>query len=415
MRNLKRFSFILILVLLMAFPVFANAESKFQEGSIDVNGTILYLRATEDSPIVCELDEGARVGVFAEQGEFVRVIFGNYRGYIKREMLFVPSEDTYDASIYSNGLRVRMSPGVYSTVLTQVNADTPVKIVDVFGEWYKVEIKAKDCDSEYDVIGFVAKEHVAVIDSDQANHILRPEMSGSRIKTLQKELKSRGFLSVSATGYYGHATKQAVADFQLAASLSPDGIAGENTLSVLYSDNNIKAVKVSSGGSSSGGSSSGGSGGSSGFSVGPGTAAALAKLGNVRLSSWGAINSAWPGTGRVSAKVTDVATGKSFRVTRYNLTAHADVAPDSRKDTAIIYNIYGGRWSWSRRPIWVTVNGTTYAASMNGMPHGDDYNPNDGMNGQICIHFNGSVGHSNPTQDPDHQAAVRFAYEVAKG
>jgi len=397
------------------FPVFASAETKFQEGSIDVNGTKLFLRPAEDSPIVCELNEGARVGVYAEQGDFVRVIFGNYRGYVKREMLFVPSEDAYDASIYSNGLRVRMSPGVYSTILTKVSADTPVKIVDVFGEWYKVEIKAKDCDSETDVVGFVAKEYVLVTDSSQSQLILRPEMSGSRIKTLQKELKARGFLSASATGYYGQATKQAVADFQLAAKLSPDGIAGQNTLEMLYADNDIKAVVVSSSGGSSGGSSSSGGGGRSGFSTGPGTTAALAKLGKVYLSNWGAINSAWPGSRRISARVTDVATGKSFKVTRYNLTAHADVAPDSKSDTAILYSIYGGKWSWRRRPIWVTVNGKTYAASMNGMPHGDDYNPNDNMYGQICIHFNQSIGHANPTQDPDHQAAVKFAYDVAKG
>ena len=413
MKYLKAFSFVLILAALFVFPNVASAESKFQEGSIDVNETLLYLRATEDSPIVCKLEEGARVGVYAEQGEFVRVIFGNYRGYIKREMLFVPSEDTYNANIYSDGLRVRMSPGDFSTVLSQVNSGTPVKIVDVFGEWYKVEIQAKDCDSETDITGFVSKEYVAVTDSKQAKFMLRPEMSGSRVKTLQKELKARGFLSASATGYYGHSTKQAVADFQVAARLSPDGIAGEKTLEVLYADNDIKAPRKTSG-SSSGGSSSGGSGGRSGFSTGPNTAAALAKLGKVHLSGWGSINSAWPGSRRISAKVTDVSTGKTFKVTRYNLTAHADVAPDSTSDTATLKNIYGGKWSWSRRPIWVTVNGTTYAASMNGMPHGDDYNPNDGMNGQICIHFNGSVGHSSPSQDADHQAAVRFAYDVSK-
>ncbi len=52
---------------------------------------------------------------------------------------------------------------------------------------------------------------------------------------------------------------------------------------------------------------------------------------------------------------------------------------------------------------------------MNGMPHGDDYCPSSGFGGQLCIHFFKSGGHSNGgAEDPDHQAAVKFAYNAAQ-
>jgi len=419
----------LICTLLMLIPTLASAEAKFVEGSIDINDTKLYLRATEDSPVVCQLEEGARVGVYDEEGDFVRIIFGNYRGYIKRDMLFVPSEDVYEATVYSSGLRVRVSPGTYSTVITQVDEDTPVTIVDVYGDWYKIEVAADDCDSNEDVTGFVAKEYICVTQDGANTMILRPEMSGSRVKTLQKELKSRGFLSASATGYYGNATKQAVADFQLAASLSPDGIAGEHTLELLYGDNDIKAVvQASSSGSSSsgGGSSSSGSGRTSGASISTGygggqirfyttsnTTAALALVGPVHKSNWDSVNAKWP-AGK-TATITVVATGAQFNVYRGNKTLHADVTPVSAADVATMKSTYGGSWSWARCPIWVTIDGTTYAASMNGMPHEKDYVPSSGFGGHFCVHFYGSKGHGTGAVDKDHQAAISFAYNAANG
>ena len=407
---------VLLIIIIFSFSYTAFAESGFTEGCIDISGTKLYLRATEDSPIVHEFDEGARIGVYAEEGEYARVVFGNYRGYVKRETIFVPTEDAYEASVYANGLNVRMSPGEYSTVITQLKEDTKIKIVDVYGTWYRINIAASDVDGDEDISGFVAKEFVLISNDSQGDIILRPKMSGSRVKTLQKELKARRFLSANATGYYGLATKQAVGDFQVAAKLSPDGIAGQETLTMLYADNGIKAPRVTVSSSSSGGSSSSGSSSGGAWGTCSATYAALSGLGKVHLSSWESIDVAWPGlSNRKSALITDVTTGKQFRVTRYNKTSHADVAPDSANDTAILKSVYGGSWSWDRRPIWVTVNGKTYAASMNGMPHGSDYNPNDNMNGHICIHFNGSLGHATPSVDSRHQEAVQFAYSIAKG
>jgi hypothetical protein len=108
------------------------------------------------------------------------------------------------------------------------------------------------------------------------------------------------------------------------------------------------------------------------------------------------------------------------------------------EDTAVMKKIYGGQWSWSRRPIIVTVdNNVRIAASMAGMPHagldnqpkniyinsrsgGYGYGQNldtikdNNMNGHFDIHFLGSRTHSSNIVESNHQNAVKKAAEWAK-
>ena len=68
--------------------------------------------------------------------------------------------------------------------------------------------------------------------------------------------------------------------------------------------------------------------------------------------------------------VLDVETGKMFKVQRRAGSRHADVQPLTSKDTKIMKEIYGGKWSWKRRAIIVIHQDQWIAASMHGMPHG---------------------------------------------
>ena len=68
------------------------------------------------------------------------------------------------------------------------------------------------------------------------------------------------------------------------------------------------------------------------------------------------------------AKVTDVETGISWYEKRTGGTNHADVQPLTAADSNSMKRAYGGKWSWDRRAIFVTIDGVNYAASMNGMP-----------------------------------------------
>ena len=113
--------------------------------------------------------------------------------------------------------------------------------------------------------------------------------------------------------------------------------------------------------------------------------------------------------------ITDVRTGITYWVAAFSQGNHADVDPVSREDTEAMRRAFGGSWTWTPRPVWVTVNGRTFAASINGMPHGGSANPNNGMNGHICLHFQGSRTHNGSVvHERDHQNAVREAFTASR-
>ena len=111
----------------------------------------------------------------------------------------------------------------------------------------------------------------------------------------------------------------------------------------------------------------------------------------------------------VTATITDVETGLSWREQRRGGTNHADCQPLTAADTAALKQAYGGKWSWDRRAIIVTIDGKNYAASMNGMPHGGGSITDNNFNGHHCIHFTNSRTHGSNRICPLHQAAIKKA------
>lgn len=85
--------------------------------------------------------------------------------------------------------------------------------------------------------------------------------------------------------------------------------------------------------------------------------------------------------------VHDLETGKAFKVKRIGGVGHADMEPITETDTKVIKELYGGVWSWKRRAVIIRQNGLKLAASMNGMPHDQDDNPNNGIKGHFCMYF----------------------------
>ena len=103
--------------------------------------------------------------------------------------------------------------------------------------------------------------------------------------------------------------------------------------------------------------------------------------------------------------VLDVETGKMFKVQRRAGSRHADVQPLTSKDTKIMKEIYGGKWSWKRRAIIVIHQDQWIAASMHGMPHGAGALEND-FPGHFCIHFYGSKTHRTNSMDLSHKLMI---------
>lgn len=66
-----------------------------------------------------------------------------------------------------------------------------------------------------------------------AASILKKEMKGSEVTSLQKDLKKLGYLSVDPTGYYGDLTVNAVKKLQKDYGYSADGIVGSTTFALI--------------------------------------------------------------------------------------------------------------------------------------------------------------------------------------
>ena len=137
--------------------------------------------------------------------------------------------------------------------------------------------------------------------------------------------------------------------------------------------------------------------------------------------------------GPATLECIDVRTGKEFTLKRVVGTNHADCEAETAEDSAIIKEIFGGKWTWEKRPILIKgTNNTLYAASMAGMPHaGEDSKPfsssnldyikgND-MNGVIDVHFRGSKSHvdadygiTEAKEVPEHQKNIDEALQATK-
>lgn len=104
--------------------------------------------------------------------------------------------------------------------------------------------------------------------------------------------------------------------------------------------------------------------------------------------------------------IIDLETGLQFQVQRRAGKNHADVQPLTKYDTAVMKQIYQGKWSWKRRAILVHKDDQFLAASMHGMPHGGDGIPGNGFRGHFCIHFPGSSTHGSGSVDFGHQLMV---------
>jgi hypothetical protein len=228
--------------------------------------------------------------------------------------------------------------------------------------------------------------------------VLKNGSSGEDVKELQSKLKQKGYFTEEVTGYFGSKTEDAVKRFQAKNKLAADGIVGDGTWKALFGTVRTSSKKV-------------------------------------EMLDW------WSSASKIfkigmTAKVTDVKTGKTFSIVRTYGGNHADCEAKIAEDAKKIKQIWGG-WSWERRPVVLEVGGRRIAASIAAMPHaGVDSSPanktissrsggygrganldkikNNGMSGVIDVHFLNSRTHGTNKVDAKHQAAVKAAAKSGK-
>ena len=350
-----------------------------------VMGSSVKLRsaANSNADVVADLSDGTTLNILGKSGQWLRVSFGIMQGYVSSSNVFQVSASGLNGYVMRDGVNLRAENNTDAAVQCTLTAGTGVKVTDYINGWYQVAY----CDKS----GYVRNDCIALTSSvfttDQST-LLKSGMNGSAVKKAQTELKRRGFYTGLSSGQYDSATEKSVEAFQAMANLDSDGVLGQQTLTILYGTNNYY-LRVS-------------------------IATKVGVKGKVKMTDWNVVKNILPNGARI--KVIDVRTGVSWNEKVSCGHYHKDVCPVSTSDTAKLKSVYGGKWTWARRPVWVIYKNYVWAASMNGMPHAPELSvvSGNGFSGVHCIHFLNSRVHASGKVDSDHQACIRAAYNAGK-
>lgn len=231
--------------------------------------------------------------------------------------------------------------------------------------------------------------------------------SSPEIEIIQKALARDGVFD-SAEGYssyFGEMTEGAIIAFQTKYNLEADGVAGSGTISKMK-DLGYVTQSVA-------------------INTSRGTSRRVGEYIN-----WSDARELLP----VGTEVTiqDFQTGKTFNIFVGYGTLHADVEPLTAYDTKVMKEVWGGEFTWARRPVLVYYGDRVLAGSLNFQPHagredkapleyvsnrstgfgsGKNYDSIKGndVSGVICLHFKGSKVHASKKSDAKHQANVKTA------
>lgn len=292
------------------------------------------------------------------------------------------------------------------------------EVTGYFGDLTKEAVMCLQKDNGLDVDGIVGEETQKFLQNLGTSISLKSKENTDLITEIQTVLKDKGFYKGAIDGIFGSMTENAIKNFQKNEGLAVDGIVGNKTLEVLYggkqkSANVVQNKEITSRG---------------------------AKERNEiwdKDSTYGELLDWWTDVQTIfprgkEAIVVDFKTGKSFNIKRTYGGNHADCETLTKEDTKMMKEIWGGTWSWDRRPVLIVVGDRKIAASMIGMPHaGLDAYPADvqvkgrsggfgtginldtikgnGIDGHFCVHFLNSRTHGTNKLDVKHQENIKIA------
>ena len=343
--------------------------------------------ASASTAIVKVIGLNDTVSVAGEKGDWYKVTYDGRTGYVMKEYLLL--SNAVENTAYENwtgvaDVEVNMRKAPEGDVMYVLKAGTEVTVTGQNGSWYLINYRGS--------VGYVASSYISKkgssVPAPAATSTAAPAsdgetayVSGGAVNIRSGPGTEYGVLGVVRLGNELTVYEQTDGWYRMSA----------NNLNGYISAKYVTATKPET----------------------TPTPVGEVTIGRVVSSDWwtGSISTAFKRG--MTATVTDVDTGLSFQVKRTGGINHADAQPLTSADTAIMYQIYGYTWQWTRRAIWVTVGGVTYAASMNGMPHGEsDSMPNNNFDGCFCIHFLNSRTHEGNRLDAAHQAAVLKALKA---
>ena len=388
---------------IMAFAPLAMAS---QRGTVATEALILRQKNDSESKALQTLREGDALEILSTTDDWYKVSYGRFTGYVMKKYIKVtesaksaqekaiaelgdapaPSckgDSGSDVKKLQRALRI---VGVYEGAIDGSFGDSTEEAVKAFQKDNKLtqdgvagsatikalfgQEAAEPADDKKGMEGITS-----ISDIGDAPATSEKGDSGTKVKKLQQALKLKGYYNGTVDGDFGESTEAAVIAFQKAKGMSRDGVAGKTTIFILFGEKAANAEDKT--------------------------------YKTEKLDWFDGGSSAIPKGAVFTVK--DVYTGKEFKCKRWSGYNHLDAEPLTADDTAVMKSIYGGSWSWARRPILVLYNGHVYACSMNGMPHEDDTISGNNFDGHFCIHFYKSKTHGTDKVDEDHQKCVNIA------
>ncbi|MBQ1817006.1 MAG: peptidoglycan-binding protein [Clostridia bacterium] len=221
--------------------------------------------------------------------------------------------------------------------------------------------------------------------------VLDKNSTGAAVVRVQMRLRELGFLNFKPTGSYKSMTVSAVKAFQTAYreagyEMQADGRINAECMELLFK---YDAKRVSLGGVSI----------PSGPKHGSST---LVKTGEI--VPWATLKGQMtPGRTYV---ITDCYTGSTFELVYTGGENHAEMEPASKDALEGFKAICGPEYNYLKRPVLVRMDGRDVAASVQCWPHGASTVPDNGMDGHVCLFFDGSTSHVGNLPDVEHTENV---------
>ena len=225
---------------------------------------------------------------------------------------------------------------------------------------------------------------------------LRSGDSGADVTQMQQALVNLKY-TLSVTGTYDAATKEAVIAFQQRNQLSVDGVAGPNTLTKLYSGNCVTGdTEISYPDSSIDGPNGS----------------------QVQLLHW--FNDVKPTLKNGQCmEAYDPETGISWTLRIMSCGRHADVEPLTAADTAAMNQAFGNVEDWGPKVVYVLLpDGRWSIASTHNVAHGGQTIKDNNFDGQNCVHFLRDMDEcmkNDPSYGVQNQEAIRKAWKALTG
>ena len=214
--------------------------------------------------------------------------------------------------------------------------------------------------------------------------------SGDMIVRIQLRLRELGYLCYRPTGIFRSMTVDAVKAFQTRCgafgnNLSVDGMIGPETMKALFSQTAPKVRIPDS------------------VHMPRGPVSDRLKVSG-QLAEWSVIKTQL--TEGSAYTVTDCNTGESFRLVFTGGQNHAEMELANEEQKAAFDLICGGEYNFLKRPVVVEINGVLIAASIQCWPHGEDSKDGNGMEGHVCVFFEGSLSHVGMMPDVEHNSNI---------